>query len=188
MSEEKQEEAVEAEPNCYQCGTVVSSFHCARCYWARYCCKEHQVKHWHFHKAQCYPLDRALVLDKKNVMLREAFKLNLFAEYKAVESKTELDKPQQGKAHTVNFHGARYYLFRGIVGMILADPINASIKEAEASEEELKVWKGFEKSILTSYYWMESLYPGSMWQKDAIHWSFIPASLHKVIERVCKLD
>lgn len=176
------------QPKCHECDALDGTFRCGLCFWARYCCKEHQKKHWKFHKKQCFSIPVEMIKDEGNLLFQEAFKLSLFAEYKALESKTGLNLPlAEGDSRVADFHGARYYLFKGLIGMILYDPVKGE-KGVKMSEEDVKAWKFFEKNVLMGFYWMDALKPGSMWIEDALHWTFIPPSLHKEVERICKTD
>lgn len=166
-------------PLCYDCKKAVGKFQCAKCNWARYCCREHQKHDWFNHKRACFPLDASL-LNEKNVILKEAFDLGLFAKFKELESKI-------GENKTVTPAGAVYFLFRAVVGMILFDPVDADVKETMSKEDD-EQWQAFRADILKAYDWMEIIRPYSMWNSRALHWSFIPESLHKDIARLCGLN
>lgn len=158
---------------CEMCEDADGIYLCNRCHKTRYCGKDCQKKDYKYHQRICFPIDSSLFKDKNNRMLHDAFQLNLFQEYKALESR------MKNPSTVGSFDQGRYYLYQGIVGMILFDPIKADMKE-EMTDAEKAQWEKFNADIRKGGQLICSESPDSM--HDPLILCFIPRQLHRDID------
>jgi hypothetical protein len=132
---------------------------------------EHQRKDWSNHKRSCYKLGDELYKDD-NKMIHEALEINLFEEYKALETRYM-------KGEIRPYDEARYFIYKGIVSVILRDPVKGDIKEDDERWELIRadIKKGHELMMKTE--------PDVMWDGDDLMWAFIPKNLWRYIEYIC---
>lgn len=158
---------------CDRCEENPGIYLCGRCFKDRYCGKECQTKSYAFHKRMCFAIDKATFMNKDNRILHVAHEMNLFQEFKALE--TRMNNPT-----TVGiFDQGRYYLFKGVVGMIMFDPVRGDMKE-EMTPDEKNKWKEFDVNIRKGGELICSESEQSM--HDPLIWLFIPKQLHRDIE------
>jgi hypothetical protein len=164
---------------CAQCYNI-GKLQCSRCHHRFYCGVEHQKKDWSRHKQHCFPIASELYNNKENKMLHEALQLNLFEEYKALETR------QKARLND-NYNEARYFIYKGLVGMILFNPIDGDYKN-NMTQEDYAEWALYRADIKQGYDLMEKEAPRKMWDMSDLFWLFIPRAFHRDIEYICGCD
>lgn len=127
--------STEMADQCENCGKKVKT-RCARCQHAGYCSKGCMDRMKDMHQRMCYPLDKKLVDDKNNRVLREALAMNMFREFMALET-----EKQSGKKQSL-FNQGRYAVFKGFIGLIMKNPRNC-----EPSESQMEAMKQGDVSV-----------------------------------------
>lgn len=152
---------------CDKRATVV----CPNCHQTRFCGLECYQKVESTHQDSCFALERSLVLDKKNIMLQHALRTNLFSAYQSLSNRI--------KVFATRFDIGRYYVFKGIVAMIIFDPVQGDMKE-EMTDSDKELWRTIYKDIHTGGELIASESTGRM--HDPLIWSFIPQPLHREVD------
>lgn len=155
---------------CNYCEENVGKYYCGRCFHVKYCSNVCQRKNCAGHKFSCYPLDKALFRNKNNVVLHEALAMNLFSEYQALHNRE--------KATMSIFDQGRYYVLKGVVGMILFDPVRADMKPNMSESEQQ--WNSFKTDIRKGGELINQESPQSL--RDPLIWLFIPHRCHRDID------
>lgn len=158
---------------CPNCEHAFGKFYCGRCFHVKYCSRQCQQSMWRRHKKWCYPLDKALFNNKKNKMLHLAMDDNLFSEYEYLRNIHN----EHGDNMNI-FDQGRFYIFQGIIDMIMFDPVMADMKPV-MTDDETKQWQGFENDIRKGGVLVHQESPESM--HDPLIWLFIPKYLHRDI-------
>jgi hypothetical protein len=148
----------------------VGVFRCPRCYAVYYCGPDHQRKDWDHHKEYCFQVPPYLYQNKANEILHCAVEKNLFNEYQTLVVRDARS----------GYDLARRLLLKGVVDMILLNPVDGDMKNM--MNERCERAKG---SIREAYETMQNVSPTRMWDKSALHWTFIPIQLYHVIETIC---
>ena len=146
---------------CIQCEKKEGLLVCSRCHdynYGRYCSQECQKKDWMSHKRICYPMDKTLFDDKGNTVLHLAMRRNLFSEY------------QGFSWNTGRYDTARHLIYKGVIAIIMADPVNgaSSIAGREDIMAGCRILKEIEPSVMSD--------------KTDLLWLFIPQPLFSHIE------
>ena len=108
---------------------------------------------------------------KRNIMtaVKEANKMNLFKEYKALK---------KYKKHS-NFQLGRYLVFEGVIDMLRFDPESGDMKNI-MSEHDFEYWDTLSGKIIEGG---KLLYKGGEQNLfDPLLWLFIPQRFHREIE------
>ena len=156
---------------CRECERWVSkTFYCGNCYHEKYCSKKCQIKSWPIHKRSCFHIDKDLFKNKNNKVFHDALELNLFAEFQAIKNMISDDSS--------NYSLGRYYLYKGLVGMIMYDPINGDMKENMTDDDE-KLWETLNGDVRLGGEYLNKDSPDSM--RDSLAWAFIPRRLRPVV-------
>lgn len=138
--------------------------------------KKCQDNDWEYHKTICYSLDFDLYKNKDNIILHQSLRMNLFQEYQAL--KTQLNEYPK---FVTPFDKGRFYLYKGIIGMVLFNPVNANIKIKMTSEEQ-KEWKQYQSDIHKGGKLISSESEEFMYNE--LIFAFIPKSLHREIDYI----
>ena len=165
--------------NCTQCDKP-GKLQCSRCHHRSYCGAEHQKKDWSHHKGHCFAIAKEIYNNKENKMLHEGLRLNLFQEYKALET---MQEAQQNN----NYNEARYFIYKGLVAMILFNPVNGDYKDI-MTQADYAEWALYRADIKKGYDLMEKEAPRKMWDMSDLLWLFIPKAFNRDIEFICGCD
>jgi hypothetical protein len=107
-------------------------------------------------------------------------KLNLLEEYTALETREK-------NAQTSPYDKARYFIYKGLVGMILFDPVRGDLKD-HMSQSDTDLWNTFRADIKKGYDIMHQNHPSRMWDTSDLLWCFIPRTFWRDIEFICGVD
>ena len=107
---------------------------------------------------------------KRNIMtaVKEANKMNLFKEYRALK---------KYKKHS-DFQLGRYLVFEGVIDMLRFDPENGDMKEI-MSEQDIEYWDTVYGKIIEGGKFLSMSEQGLF---DPLLWLFIPQRFHREIE------
>lgn len=155
--------------NCIQCGKTDVKFRCSICHHAHYCGPTCQFQAWPYHKNHCYPIPLETFLNGNNKMLHKALHQNLFKEFKQIEF---FNPPP-----IESFQLGRFHIFRGIIGMILFDPVWGDHKP-KMTPEMYTQWDEFHADIRKGGELVNET--GRM--RDPLIWLFIPKEFWCSIE------
>lgn len=157
--------------SCVNCGHN-AKFRCSRCNdrnYGSYCSRECQKKDHPNHKRLCYPLDITLIKDKKNLILYEARKRNLFSEFQAYASVMK-----DSHVNVIDkYDYARHLIYKGFIENILDDPIQANSNKGDAF-------------ILDGCKLLKRIDPKIIHDEDDLFWLFIPSQLHNKVYTLYK--
>ena len=164
---------------CQVCQKEQGTQQCLRCHNALYCSEACQKNDLPRHRCSCFEIKRELFENANNRILHEAHRMNLFSECRRLEMNRK-----KGTLRDGSYDLACYFLYKGVVSMILFEPIDGIPKE---KEKESVRWLSITKDIFNSYQLMKQLECGNMWNLDSTHWSYIPKGLCHELQLICNM-
>ena len=157
---------------CSYCEKNMAKHLCGRCYHKQYCSRECQIANYDYHKIECFPIPKGLGSNKNNILLRKALEFNLLWEYHGGATKFD---------HLQIYDRGRNLVYKGLIGMILFNPVSGT-KTPNMTAEELTKWEAFEADIEKGIRLILAESPNSM--KDPLLWCFIPKKLHPCVQEI----
>lgn len=152
---------------CKFCKEKDAILACDRCHRTRYCGSVCKCSDLESHKNLCYIIDKKLLDNKDNWIFHQAFDLNLFSMFKLINYNA-----YKGNLNKVD--GARYYLYKAVISMIMYDPVTAAMKITMSDNDHL-YWHNIDLDIQRAYSLLscnKSLFA------EPLIWKYIPTYLH----------
>lgn len=162
---------------CYTCQEKKGTHRCKACQVARYCCEQHQKDDWRRHKSECFRLPDDIAQDPANLLLLDALEMNLFNTFQKTNPVADGDTIWKG----------RHLLLHALVLRILANPVDAAVRDSDSEDAKLSASRMREGLALIKRWekpW-DALAPdpsATFWRKWI--WPIIPLTLQREIREL----